>query len=82
MAVVTVPLRYRSPPGVPAVAARAATGWPHNELLLTLLAAAAWGLFNAGYVVYLSFAPRVLVAGGLCATQAASATGIASWMMR
>ena len=32
-----------------------------HEEFDTLLAATAWGLFNAGYIVYLSFAPRVLM---------------------
>ena len=31
----------------------------------------AWATFNAGYVIYLSFAPRVLVAGGFGAFEAA-----------
>lgn len=78
-----VAMAYRSPPAAAtAVAAGpAATVLPRNELLLTLLAAAIWGLFNAGYVVYLSFAPKVLVAGGYGATKAASVVSIASWVM-
>jgi MFS family permease len=54
---------------------------PRDELLLTLLAASVWGLFNAGYVVYLSFAPRALMASGYGATRAASVVSIASWVM-
>ncbi|MDP1691756.1 MAG: MFS transporter [Burkholderiaceae bacterium] len=76
-----VALTYRSPPVVAAAPGPAVTGLPRDELLLTLLAAAVWGLFNSGYVVYLSFAPRVLVAGGYGATQAASVISIASWVM-
>lgn len=77
-----VALTYRvSPTATPAAAGPAVTGLPRDELLLTLLAAAVWGLFNAGYVVYLSFAPRVLVAGGYGAAQAASVISIASWVM-
>lgn len=76
-----VTLAYRSPPAVPVAAGPVATGLPRSELLLTLLAAAIWGLFNAGYVVYLSFAPKVLVAGGLGATQAATVVSLASWVM-
>lgn len=74
-------LAYRAPPAVAAVPGPAATGLPRDELLLTLLAAVVWGLFNAGYVVYLSFAPKVLVAGGHAPTQAASVVSIASWVM-
>ena len=59
-----VALTYRSPPAVAAIPGPPAAGLPRDELLLTLLAATIWGLFNAGYIVYLSFAPRVLMAGG------------------
>lgn len=40
-----------------------------------------WGLFNAGYVVYLSFAPRMLVAGGYGLAPAAAVVSLASWVM-
>jgi predicted MFS family arabinose efflux permease len=76
-----VALAYRSPPVPVGAPGAAAAGLPRDELLLTLLAAAVWGLFNAGYVVYLSFAPRVLVVDGYGATQAASVISIASWLM-
>ena len=71
---------YRPPP------ARAAQptgpiGLPHDELLLTLLAASCWGLYNAGYIVFLSFAPRVLMAGGHGPVQAAATISLASWAM-
>ncbi len=56
-------------------------GLPRSELVLTLLAATVWGLFNAGYIVYLSFAPRVLMTGGYGASQAAAVISIASWVM-
>ena len=81
---VAVALLYRAPPrgsGGAAAPVAVAYGLPRNELILTLLAASVWGLFNAGYIVYLSFAPRVLVAGGYGATQAAAVISIASWVM-
>ena len=81
---VAVALLYRAPPRAPGATATpvaVAYGLPRNELILTLLAASVWGLFNAGYIVYLSFAPRVLVAGGYGATQAAAVISIASWVM-
>lgn len=56
-------------------------GLPSRELLLTLLAASVWGLFNAGYVVYLSFAPRLLVAGGHTWAHAVAEVSLASWVM-
>ncbi len=52
-----------------------------NEIMLTLIASLVWGLFNAGYVVYLSFAPRVLEAGGYTTVSALGVISIASWIM-
>jgi predicted MFS family arabinose efflux permease len=79
---VAVFVLYRPPAGVSAPApTAAAVGLPRAELVLTLLAAAAWGLFNAGYIVYLSFAPQVLVAGGYGTTQAAAVISVASWVL-
>lgn len=73
-------LLYR-PPAQARLLPSAAAGLPRNEWLLTLLAAAAWGLFNAGYVVYLSFAPQVLIAGGYGPARAAAVISVASWLM-
>jgi predicted MFS family arabinose efflux permease len=82
---VAVLLLYRRPPPKGGAASAppgpVAAGLPRHELMLTLLAAAVWGLFNAGYIVYLSFAPRVLVAAGHGATQAAAIVSVASWVM-
>ena len=80
-AAAAVALCYRPPPSATLAPGPAARGLPRHELLLTLLASTVWGLFNAGYVVYLSFAPKVLVAGGHSVTQAASVVSIASWVM-
>jgi len=52
-----------------------------NEVVLTVIAALVWSLFNAGYVVYLSFAPRALVAGGYETVSALGVISIASWVM-
>jgi MFS family permease len=73
-------LLYQPPP-MPKAAPAGPIGLPRHELVLTLLAATAWGLFNAGYIVYLSFAPRVLVAGGYGPAQAAAIVSLASWVM-
>jgi predicted MFS family arabinose efflux permease len=74
---------YRTPPAVApkAVAAAGPIGLPRAELLLTLIAAGVWGLFNAGYIVYLSFAPRVLMSDGYSATSASAVVSVASWVM-
>ena len=72
---------YRPPPTVGAAAGPHVNRLPSDELLLTLVAATAWGLFNAGYVVYLSFAPKVLESQGYGITRAAAVISIASWVM-
>ena len=72
---------YRPPHGPMALATVAPTKLTSREWTLTLIAAVAWATFNAGYVIYLSFAPRVLAAGGLGSFEAASVISLASWVM-
>lgn len=75
-------LAYRPPPlrtGAAAVAPSARL--TSREWTLTLIASVAWATFNAGYVIYLSFAPRVLVAGGMGGLEAAWIISLASWVM-
>ncbi len=81
LAAATVAWGYQPPPSVGASAVSQENRLPRDEWLLTLLAAVAWGLFNAGYVVYLSFAPKVLESEGYGTTQAAGVISIASWVM-
>jgi MFS family permease len=52
-----------------------------REWVLLLIASLAWAAFNAAYVVYLSFAPRVLVAGGYNELSAAATISLTSWVM-
>lgn len=77
---VAVFVGYRPPP-TPAPPPTGPIGLPRGELQLTLLAATCWGLYNAGYIVFLSFAPRVLVDGGHGPVQAAAIISLASWVM-
>jgi predicted MFS family arabinose efflux permease len=77
---IAVLVAYRPPDGAAAAAAPSAR-LTSREWTLTLIAALTWASFNAAYVIYLSFAPRVLVAGGLGAFEAASTLSIASWVM-
>jgi cyanate permease len=81
VAAIAVLLAYRAPDSIAAAAAAASARLTRREWTLTLIAAIAWGTFNAGYVIYLSFAPRVLVAGGMGAFEAASILSLASWVM-
>jgi MFS family permease len=52
-----------------------------TEWILLLIASLAWAAFNAAYVIYLSFAPRVLVAGGYSELSAAATISLTSWVM-
>jgi predicted MFS family arabinose efflux permease len=74
-------LFYRPPPTGGATPAKASSRLTRREWSLVLLASFVWASFNAGYVVYLSFAERVLAATGLGALEAASIISLASWVM-
>jgi predicted MFS family arabinose efflux permease len=74
-------IAYRPPTAATAATAAASVGLTAREWTLTLMASIVWAAFNAAYIVYLSFAPRVLVAGGLGALEAASIVSLASWVM-
>lgn len=78
---IAVLVAYRAPRSATAAATVPSMTFSSREWTLTLIAATVWATFNAGYVIYLSFAPRVLVAGGLGAFEAASMLSIASWVM-
>ena len=81
VAMLLVIVTYRSPASVAAPAV--SSGWhlPRRELVLTILASLVWALFNAGYVVYLSFAPKVLTGGGFAPLEAATVVSLGSWVM-
>jgi predicted MFS family arabinose efflux permease len=74
-------IAYRPPPATTSTAAAPSVGLTAREWTLTLIASIVWAAFNAAYIVYLSFAPRVLVAGGLGMIEAASIISLASWVM-
>jgi len=75
-------LGYRAPPGATAPRGAAApAGLPRRELWLTLLAASVWAFFNAGYLVFLSFAPQALQASGFAASTAIPMVSAASALM-
>jgi len=74
-------LLYRGPAHAKRSQHASLVALPRRELVLTLLASTVWGLFNASYVIFLSFAPQVLVGGGYQPTRAAAVISIASWVM-
>jgi predicted MFS family arabinose efflux permease len=81
VAAAAVLVGYRPPGAASAAPAAPSASLTQREWTLTLLASLVWAAFNAAYIVYLSFAPRVLVAGGLAPLQAASIISLASWVM-
>lgn len=72
---------YRAPRAE--LAASAPSGWrlSRQELVLTLSASVVWAVFNAGYIVYLSFSPKVLTSVGVPPLEAAAIISLASWTM-
>ncbi len=72
---------YRAPEGVRPGAGGGISGLLPREWGLVALAGTAWGAFNAGYVVYLSFGPRMLEAQGMGTLAAASVISVGSWLM-
>lgn len=71
----------REAPGVARPTGGFALALGRNEMVLIVAAALVWSLFNAGYVVYLSFAPSVLMAGGYATVSALGVISLASWLM-
>ncbi|GGA34331.1 MFS transporter [Neptunicoccus cionae] len=72
---------YRAPHDLPPLKDGSAARLTRQEWRLTLCAAVAWGVFNAAYVTYLSFGPKVLEDLGQTAIAAAGMISIGSWIM-
>lgn len=72
---------YRAPHDLPQLKSGSAERLTHQEWRLVVCAAAAWGVFNAAYVTYLSFGPKVLEDLGQTAIAAAGIISIGSWLL-
>jgi MFS family permease len=81
LAVAGLLLLYRPPGGAKLTASGAAARLTGQEWRLILCAGFAWGMFNAGYVIYLSFGPNMLVSEGYSVLGAASVISVGSWLM-
>src|SRR6056297_949318 len=81
LAALAVLTLYRPPHTLPSRTASRIKGLLPREWGLIVLAGIAWGVFNAGYVVYLSFGPSMLAAQGMGALAAASVISVGSWLM-
>jgi len=72
---------YRAPHDVATRAGGRPSRLLPREWGLILCAGLAWGAFNAGYVVYLSFGPMMLQSQGLGTLAAAAVISAGSWLM-
>jgi MFS family permease len=72
---------YRPPHLLSARIASRVKGLLPHEWGLIVFAGIAWGTFNSGYVVYLSFGPSMLEAQGMGPLAAASVISVGSWLM-
>ncbi|SFS16423.1 MFS transporter [Yoonia litorea] len=72
---------YRAPQDQSAIGFKTASRLTTQEWRLVICAAGAWGVFNAGYVIYLTFGPKVLETSGTSAVTAAGIISIGSWLM-
>ncbi|MEE8394655.1 MAG: MFS transporter, partial [bacterium] len=83
-ALLLIGLLYRDRPAPAAQSAPAghAPLWAisRRELGLVLTAGMAWLLPNAGFIIFLSFTPVLLAAGGMPFSQAVFTTGLVSWI--
>lgn len=74
-------LFYRAPGARKIAPGESSSRLSVREWQLILLAGTAWGVFNAGYVVYLTFAPQMLEQLAHAPLQAAAIVSVASWIM-
>ncbi|MEQ6250200.1 MFS transporter [Sulfitobacter sp. HNIBRBA3233] len=81
LAAVGVFIFYRAPAGLPVANSGGAARLTRLEWRLVFCAASAWGVFNAGYVTYLSFGPKVLENLGQSSIAAAGVISVGSWLM-
>lgn len=72
---------YNAPHDLPPARGGAAASLTGQEWRLIFCASAAWGVFNAAYVTYLSFGPYVLEQSGQTAIAAAGIISVGSWVM-
>ena len=77
----TVFLFYRAPNNLTVAKSGVASRLNRQEWLLVFCAAVAWGIFNAAYVIYLSFGPKVLENLGHTTIAAAGIVSVGSWLM-
>lgn len=81
VAFVLMLLFYRDPPLKPAEGdGRLVLGLAPRELALAAIGGLGWGVFNASYVVFLSFAPAFLAVGGRSVGAAGAIVSLGIWV--
>jgi predicted MFS family arabinose efflux permease len=72
---------YKPPPTLAPKTPAARSSLTALEVRLICWSGVAWGAFNGGYIVYLSFGPKMLESLGAPVIAAAGVISVASWLM-
>jgi predicted MFS family arabinose efflux permease len=82
-ALVLVALLYRDPPGMPPTdtSARFSLDLTRHEWLMVSIAGIVWGLFNAGFIVLISFAPAIFTQRGFTLAEASGIVSLIGWTL-
>jgi MFS family permease len=75
-----IALTYSQPPGAATAAPGPAFSIGRRGLELALLAGLVWGTFNASTIIFISFVPTFLIAGGWTAASANGTASLVVWL--
>lgn len=81
LAAIAIFLFYKAPHDLPPANSGSASSLTGLEWRMVICAACAWGVFNAAYVTYLSFGPKILEGLGQTTISAAGIISVGSWLM-
>jgi len=81
LALLLVAMFYRDPSGMPAAPAKLTLTLSPREWLLMIIAGVCWGIFNAAYIVLISFAPELFIARGYSVTDASGIVSLIGWFL-
>lgn len=80
LALVLVGALYRRPAGPSDASATRGARLTRDEIVLSTLGGITWGGFNAAFLVFVGFAPALLVAHGASSAAAAATVSLTLWM--
>ena len=80
LGLVLIASAYRQPPDAVPTANRVQFRIGTRSLILAVLAGAVWGTFNASAIIFLSFAPLLLIGAGWSAASASGAASLIVWL--